>query len=221
VQNGARCQHFPPQKVPCHPFLLALFSIEALNDAADFEVLRRGAGGSHAPGPAATAAMGAGPSPPGWGPPMPSKTPPRPTAAAAAVPASAGNLEGWASVGSVRVRRRSPYSPWPPRWPQLLTGLGPHPPLHSRQRLPPPLLLPVRPRVGTDDPAVRANHAGPERRHRHVIGPRVRALITRWWHTQQHTSSDRMPFARMLPMTCRHHGPWIVILKRFQGARGE
>jgi hypothetical protein len=24
-------------------------------------------------------------------------------------------------------------------------------------------------------------------------------MIARWWHTQQHTSSDRTPFARMLP----------------------
>jgi hypothetical protein len=35
--------------------------------------------------------------------------------------------------------------------------------------------------------------------------------IVLWWHTQQHTSSDRTLFARMLPVTCRHPGPWIVV----------
>jgi hypothetical protein len=33
------------------------------------------------------------------------------------------------------------------------------------------LLLPVRPRVGANDPAPRAYHARPERRHRHVVRP--------------------------------------------------
>ena len=30
-------------------------------------------------------------------------------------------------------------------------------------------------------------------------GHRSALMIARWWHTQQHTSSDRTPFARMLP----------------------
>jgi hypothetical protein len=49
------------------------------------------------------------------------------------------------------------------------------PPLHAGQALTRRLLLPVRPRIGADDAAARAHHARPERRHRHVIGPRVRA----------------------------------------------
>jgi heme-degrading monooxygenase HmoA len=48
-------------------------------------------------------------------------------------------------------------------------GIG-HP-SGSRARL----FLPVRPRVGADDPATGAHHARPERGHRHVIGPRVGA----------------------------------------------
>jgi hypothetical protein len=30
-------------------------------------------------------------------------------------------------------------------------------------------------------------------------GHRSALMIARWWHTQQHTSSDRTPLARMLP----------------------
>jgi hypothetical protein len=41
-------------------------------------------------------------------------------------------------------------------------------------RLPLPL-PPVRPDIGTDDPALRTDHPRPERRHRHVIGSRVGA----------------------------------------------
>jgi hypothetical protein len=48
-------------------------------------------------------------------------------------------------------------------------------PLHTGQGLARGLLLPVRPRVGADDPASGAHHPRPERRHRHVIGPRVSA----------------------------------------------
>jgi hypothetical protein len=37
------------------------------------------------------------------------------------------------------------------------------------------VLAPVRPRVGTDDPAAGVHHAWAERWHWHVIWPRVRA----------------------------------------------
>jgi hypothetical protein len=30
-------------------------------------------------------------------------------------------------------------------------------------------------------------------------GHRSALMIARWWHIQQHTSSDRTPLARMLP----------------------
>jgi hypothetical protein len=49
------------------------------------------------------------------------------------------------------------------------------PPLHPGQALALWLFLPVRPSVGTDDSTAGAHHAWPERWHRHVIGPRVRA----------------------------------------------
>ena len=73
------------------------------------------------------------------------------------------------------------------------------PPLHAGQAYARWLLLPARTRVGADDPAVRAYHPRPERRHRQVIGPRSADMIARWWQFQRHTSSDRTPLARMLP----------------------
>ena len=44
--------------------------------------------------------------------------------------------------------------------------------VHAAQALARRLLLPVRPRVGADDPATRADHPRPEHLHWHIIRPR-------------------------------------------------
>jgi hypothetical protein len=49
------------------------------------------------------------------------------------------------------------------------------PPWLAGQALPRRLLAPIRPGVRTDDSAPGAHHARPERGHRHVVGPGVRA----------------------------------------------
>jgi hypothetical protein len=48
-------------------------------------------------------------------------------------------------------------------------------PLHPGQRLPRRPFFPVQPGVLTDNAAVGAHHARPERRHRDVIGPAIGA----------------------------------------------
>jgi hypothetical protein len=46
-------------------------------------------------------------------------------------------------------------------------------PSHPAQTLPRRLFLPVRPRIGSDSSAFRADYVGPERRHREITGQMV------------------------------------------------
>jgi hypothetical protein len=61
------------------------------------------------------------------------------------------------------------------------------------------LLPPVLPRVGADDPAAGADMRGPNVGTGTLSDHGSALRIVLWWHTQQHTWSDRTPLARMLP----------------------
>jgi hypothetical protein len=71
--------------------------------------------------------------------------------------------------------------------------------LHAGQALARRLLLPVQPLVGPMIPqfmqTIRAPNDSTGTSSDH--GSALRIVL--WWHTQQHTSSDRTPLARMLP----------------------
>jgi hypothetical protein len=94
---------------------------------------------------------------------------------------------------------KAPHPPTQPRGrgPPLLHSVSP---LHPGQALPLRLLLPVRPGIGTDDPAAGAHHPRPERRHRDVIRPAIGAqhhLVVAI--PARHVERPHAELSRMLP----------------------
>jgi len=76
------------------------------------------------------------------------------------------------------------------------------PPLRAGQARGFGLLLPIRLRVGADDSAARAHPARAERRHRHVVRPRIGAY-DRLMVAQVACHRDRAHAAkRILPLVC-------------------
>jgi hypothetical protein len=73
------------------------------------------------------------------------------------------------------------------------------PPLHAGQALARRLLAPIRPRSAPTMPQRVHTMRGPNVGTGTSSDHGSALMIARWWHTQQHTSSDRTPLARMLP----------------------
>jgi len=89
-----------------------------------------------------------------------------------------------------------------------------HPPLCSgqpRQRWP---LGPIRPRVGTHDPAARR---GPKDGTGRSSGQRSTASTAARWQSQQLTESERTPLARTLPSVMGIVGAGERVMQAFAG----